>query len=113
MKHHDACRDRSRRDCTCRRRWAVARQWAPALPQTGPAERRIAMRILSSLATRGAVVALVGTACAGSSSYVYTPDSANATEAGLPASRTPIPQERPEGAIEVTSYGITDLSQDS
>ena len=47
--------------------------------------------------------------CAGTSDYVYTPDTANATAAGLPAARTPIPPERPEGAIEVTSYGITEL----
>ena len=49
--------------------------------------------------------------CAGTSDYVYRPDSADATEAGLPAARTPIPQERPQGAIEVTSYGITDLQR--
>jgi hypothetical protein len=47
--------------------------------------------------------------CAGTSDYVYTPDTANATVAGLPAARTPIPPERPQGAIEVTSYGVTDL----
>jgi hypothetical protein len=50
--------------------------------------------------------------CAGTSNYVYTPDTANATAAGLPAVRTPIPQERPQGAIEVTSYGITELRRD-
>jgi hypothetical protein len=49
--------------------------------------------------------------CAGTSDYVYRPDSANATEAGLPAARTAIPQERPQGAIEVTSYGITELQR--
>ena len=51
--------------------------------------------------------------CAGTSDYVYTPDSANATAAGLPAARTPIPQEKPEGAIEVTSYGVTELRRDA
>lgn len=51
--------------------------------------------------------------CAGNSSYVYEPDTANATLAGLPAARTPIPQERPQGAIEVTSYGVTQLSRDN
>jgi hypothetical protein len=30
----------------------------------------------------------------------------------MPAARTAIPQERPTGAIEVTSYGITDLDRD-
>jgi hypothetical protein len=49
--------------------------------------------------------------CAGTSDYVYRPDSANATEAGLPAARTAIPQERPQGAIEVTSYGITEVQR--
>jgi hypothetical protein len=50
--------------------------------------------------------------CAGTSNnYVYTPDTANATAAGLPAARTAVPPERPEGAIEVTSYGITSLRQ--
>ena len=50
--------------------------------------------------------------CAGNSSYVYQPDTANATAAGLPATRTPIPQERPQGAVEVVSYGVTDLQRD-
>jgi hypothetical protein len=36
---------------------------------------------------------------------------ANATAAGLPAVRTAIPQERPQGAIEVASYGVTSLRQ--
>jgi hypothetical protein len=52
-------------------------------------------------------------ACAGNSSYVYQPDTANATAAGLPATRTPIPQEKPQGAIEVVSYGVTDLRRDA
>jgi hypothetical protein len=68
------------------------------------------MRTYHSLGAAGlAVIACIG--CAGTSDYVYSPDTANATVAGMPAARTPIPQERPQGAIEVTSYGITDLSQ--
>jgi hypothetical protein len=51
--------------------------------------------------------------CAGTSDYVYSPDTANATAAGLPAARTPIPQEQPQGAIEVVSYGITELRRDA
>jgi hypothetical protein len=51
--------------------------------------------------------------CAGTSDYVYTPDTANASAAGLPAARTPIPQEQPQGAIEVVSYGITALRRDA
>lgn len=74
-------------------------------------KEKIAMTAVYSLATRGALVAFAATACAGSSNYVYTPDTANATAAGLPAARTPIPQERPQGAIEVTSYGVTELQQ--
>ena len=50
--------------------------------------------------------------CAANSDYVYQPDTANATAAGLPAARTPIPQEAPQGAIEVTSYGVTQLQRD-
>ncbi|HEU4731789.1 MAG TPA: hypothetical protein VFT22_28025 [Kofleriaceae bacterium] len=30
----------------------------------------------------------------------------------MPAARTPIPQEQPQGAIEVVSYGVTDLRRD-
>ena len=50
--------------------------------------------------------------CAANSDYVYQPDTTNATAAGLPAARTPIPQEAPQGAIEVTSYGVTELRRD-
>jgi hypothetical protein len=66
--------------------------------------------LLSTSAGLAVIVSVLG--CAGTSDYVYRPDSANATEAGLPAARTPIPQERPQGAIEVTSYGVTDLERD-
>ena len=69
------------------------------------------MSIHSSLGATGLVIAsLVG--CAENSRYVYQPDTANATAAGLPAARTPIPQERPQGAIEVVSYGVADLQRD-
>jgi hypothetical protein len=71
------------------------------------------MRTLSSLSAISGLVVLGGVlACAGTSDYVYTPDTANATAAGLPAARTPIPQEQPQGAIEVVSYGVTDLRRD-
>lgn len=70
------------------------------------------MSIRSSLGA--AVLVLTGLAgCAGNSAYVYQPDTANATAAGLPATRTPIPQERPQGAIEVVSYGVTELRRDA
>lgn len=58
-----------------------------------------------------AIAGLLG--CAGNSQYVYQPDTANATAAGMPAMRTPIPQEAPQGAIAVTSYGVTDLHRDN
>jgi hypothetical protein len=57
------------------------------------------------------IAGIVG--CAGNSNYVYQPDTANVTTAGLPATRTPIPQERPQGAIEVVSYGVTELRRDA
>jgi hypothetical protein len=66
---------------------------------------------LGIISTAGLVIAgMLG--CAGNSSYVYQPDTPNATAAGLPAARTPIPQERPQGAIEVVSYGVTGLQRD-
>jgi len=69
------------------------------------------MRTLPRLGA-GALVVLAGAlGCAGTS-YVYTPDTANVMSAGLPAARTPIPQEEPQGAIEVTSYGVTKLRRD-
>jgi len=72
------------------------------------------MKTLSSLGTHRVLVALAGLmGCAGTSDYVYTPDIANATAGGLPAARTPIPQEQPQGAIEVVSYGITELRRDA
>ena len=44
-----------------------------------------------------------------SQQYVYTPETTNAVAAGSPAERTAIPQERPQGTVEVASFGITDL----
>lgn len=55
------------------------------------------------------IASIVG--CAGRSNHVYAPDTANTTAAGLPAARTPVPPERPQGAIEVVSYGLTQLNQ--
>jgi len=67
------------------------------------------MRNYHSLGAVGLAVIAGMAGCAGTSDYVYTPDTANATVAGLPAARTPIPPEKPQGAIEVTSYGVTEL----
>ena len=43
--------------------------------------------------------------CAGNSSYVYQPETANATTAGLPAAQTPIP---PEAVASRTSFDRVD-----
>jgi hypothetical protein len=67
------------------------------------------MRVWTICSVSSVIAGMV--ACAGNSQYVYTPDAANATEAGLPAARTAIPPEQPQGAIEVTSYGVTSLQQ--
>jgi hypothetical protein len=69
---------------------------------------------MSSSIRATSALALIAAAmsCAGSSNYVYKPDTANVTTAGLPAARTAIPQEQPQGAIEVVSYGVTELARD-
>jgi hypothetical protein len=56
---------------------------------------------------------LVAAAFAGCAehNFVYTPETANAVSHGMPASRTAIPQEMPQGAVEVTSQGIGQLRQ--
>ncbi len=56
------------------------------------------------------IAALSGSSCAETPSYVYTPDTTNALAAGMPATRTAIPQEAPQGAVELVSYGITRLT---
>lgn len=71
------------------------------------------MRNYRSLEAVGLAVIAGLLGCAGTSDYVYTPDTANATVAGLPAARTPVPPEKPQGAIEVTSYGVTELQRGS
>ncbi len=70
------------------------------------------MTIRSVLGAAGVLVIGGMLGCAANSDYVYQPDTTNATAAGLPAARTPIPQEAPQGAIEVTSYGVTQLRRD-
>ncbi len=57
-----------------------------------------------------ALVAVSLVACA-EQQYVYTPQTANAVASGMPVSRTEIPQEAPQGAVEITSYGIADVGQ--
>jgi len=65
----------------------------------------------ASLVMGGLIAGTLG--CAANSDYVYQPDTVNASAGGLPATRTPIPQEAPQGSIEVVSYGVTDLRRDS
>jgi hypothetical protein len=70
------------------------------------------MKSFWSLGAHGVLVVMAGVmGCGGTSDYVYTPNVTNATVAGLPAARTPIPPERPQGAIEVVSYGMTELQR--
>ena len=70
-------------------------------------------RSLGLIGTVGLVISgMLG--CAGNADYMYRPQTANATtSAGLPAARMPIPQERPQGAIELVSYGMTELQRDT
>jgi hypothetical protein len=69
-------------------------------------------RQMSKKASLSSLVLIAGMlGCAGTSNYVYEPNTPNATVSGLPAARTPIPQEAPTGAIEIVSYGVTDLSR--
>lgn len=70
------------------------------------------MKITHSLGATPWLAVIAGMlGCAGTSDYVYRPDTANVTSSGLPAARTPVPPERPQGAIEVTSYGVTELER--
>ncbi len=52
---------------------------------------------------------LLAVGCAETPAYVYTPEAANTQAHGFPAERTPIPQEAPQGAVEVASYGVTEI----
>lgn len=57
--------------------------------------------------------ALLGLSACGGGQYVYQPETANAVlPSGIAASRTAIPQEQPQGSVEVASYGITQLTTD-
>jgi hypothetical protein len=53
-------------------------------------------------------IAALGLSCGGTE-YVYRPQQPNTLSGGLPATRTEIPQERPQGSVEVLSYGVTNL----
>ncbi|MBX3161766.1 MAG: hypothetical protein KF773_37740 [Deltaproteobacteria bacterium] len=60
---------------------------------------------------RRSICVLVALAFAGcAAEYVYTPESANAMQGGLPASRTAIPPEKPQGAVSIISQGIEPLT---
>jgi hypothetical protein len=68
---------------------------------------------MSIKASVGSLVVFAGMlGCAGTSDYVYRPETTNATAAGLPADHRPIPQEQPQGSIQVVSYGVTELRRD-
>jgi hypothetical protein len=57
------------------------------------------------------VLAVAALFACGDREYIYTPQTANTVAEGMPASRTEIPQEKPQGAVEVTSYGVAQLRQ--
>lgn len=66
-----------------------------------------------SLRTTGLLAALIGVAACAEHQYIYEPDAPNArAPSGMPAARIDIPQERPQGAVELTSYGMTQLDAD-
>ena len=68
---------------------------------------------MSTKASLGGLAMIVGMlGCAGNSDYVYQPNTPNASAAGLPAERTAIPQEAPQGAVEAVSYGVTELNRE-
>ena len=69
------------------------------------------MTISLSRAGLGALLAVAGAACA-EHQYMYSPDMPNTQASGLPAVRVNIPQERPQGSVELTSYGVTRLNAD-
>jgi len=57
-----------------------------------------------------ALAALAG--CAVSTNYVYSPNQATHWTDGYPAVVTPVPPEQPQGKVEVTSFGITEIMPD-
>ena len=63
-------------------------------------------RLISRVAFLGVAGLL---ACSETSSYVYQPSATNDNLHGLPAERIGIPQEAPQGTVEVASYGVTNL----
>ncbi|HUJ62525.1 MAG TPA: hypothetical protein VLX92_28685 [Kofleriaceae bacterium] len=55
-------------------------------------------------------VVLAGLVGCASHEYIYSPETTNAVTAqGLPAVTTAIPQEQPQGSVQVASYGLTTL----
>jgi hypothetical protein len=65
------------------------------------------------MTTRETVFAFaIALGACGEPTYVYSPETANAVSAsGQPAARIDIPQERPQGSIQIVSYGVTTLRQ--
>jgi hypothetical protein len=71
------------------------------------------MTARSSRATLGAIVAVLGVTACAEPAYIYEPETANTqASSGLPAARIDIPQERPTGSVQLTSYGVTRLAAD-
>ncbi len=56
-----------------------------------------------------AAAAFAAGGCAGFDEYVYAPEPASARVDGYPATRVDIPPERPQGEVQLTSFGVTGL----
>lgn len=59
---------------------------------------------------RVAIAGLVG--CAATTSYVYSPQDASYWADGYPATATAVPPESPQGKVEVTSFGVVEITPD-
>jgi hypothetical protein len=59
---------------------------------------------------RLAIAALVG--CAATTSYMYSPQDASYWADGYPATATAVPPESPQGKVEVTSFGVVEITPD-
>ena len=58
--------------------------------------------------TRALLPALLA-GCAATTSYVYAPRDASTSQDGYPTAVIGIPPDGPQGRLELTSYGITDI----
>jgi len=57
-------------------------------------------------------MAIVGCGCAPQAEYIYTPRGATSWADGRPITITGIPQEAPQGDVQLSSFGIAQLTSD-